>query len=115
ATKREEADKERAAKNERDAAEQKKASLPGSVEATVTNARDTDDFSFDVILSTKDAVVHEEHVSNSETWAGIGVAPGTYRLEVVGSFKKRPARKPTVLTIKPGETTNVQLSLPAPP
>jgi len=114
------ADRERAAqdakaKAEQEKAEQEKAAQPGSIDASVLNASATDDFQFEAKLEDKSSVVATGLVKGAESWTELAVPAGQYKLTISGVVKKRQLASSALLVVKPGATTKVQLSLPAPP
>ena len=112
---RQKADDERRARADREADDQKKAAAPGAVEATITNAGEADGFKFEARLGTNDAELAKEDVSNSDSWARLAVPAGDYKLTVTASIKTKKVAKSAVISVKPGETTKVSLTLPPPP
>jgi hypothetical protein len=103
------------AQTERASAERERANQPGSVEATVSNAGDTDGFRFNAQLETNQVVVVDEAIANSQTWARLDLAAGQYKLTVRALIKNKPVAGMIVVSVKPGETTKAELMLPAPP
>jgi hypothetical protein len=110
----EQAEKDRKAPAEKDEATRKAAARPGSIEATVVNAAETDDFKFDAALENSERTFTEA-IQSSQTWARVGVPAGEYRLTIKAQLKKRPAATQIVVAVKPGETTKAQVTLPAAP
>jgi hypothetical protein len=107
------AEEELKAQLEQQKAAQAAASQTGSVEATVSNAGDTDGFLFNAKLENNQAVVVEEAVPNSQSWARIDVPAGQYKLTISARVKTKPVAGMIVVSVKPGETTKAQLVLPA--
>jgi hypothetical protein len=112
---RQKAEDEQKAQLDRGAAERRKAAEPGSLEATVVNARTADGFSFKAKLATNDGVFVEADVSNSESWAQLAVPAGNYKLIVTATVKSKAVSGEKIVSVKPGETTIAQIALPAGP
>jgi len=112
---REKAAQDAKARAEQEKSEREKAAQPGAIEASVVNASSTDDFQFEAKLENKSAVIATQLVKGAEIWTELEIPAGQYRLTVSGLVKKRPLANSTVVTIKPGATTKLQLSLPAAP
>jgi hypothetical protein len=112
-TERAESERDQQASVEREARARKDASQPGALEATVSNARATDGFAFDIRLETSEAVVGEETLVNTESWACIDLPAGQYKLKVSARMDDRPISGTIVVTVRPGETTKAQLTLPS--
>jgi hypothetical protein len=109
------AEEELKARVEEQKAALEKASQTGSVEAIVTNADVTDGFLFNAKLETNQAVLAEEAVPNSQSWARIDVPAGQYKLTISARVKTKPVSGMIVVSVKPGETTKTELALPAAP
>ena len=92
-----------------------KASQTGAIEAIVSNAGETDGFLFNAKLETNQAVLAEEAVPNSQSWARIDVPAGQYKLTISARVKAKLVSGMVVVSVKPGETTKAQLALPAAP
>jgi hypothetical protein len=107
------AEEELRARIDREKAEREKAALPGSLQATIENAGDTDDFRFEAKLETDVDVVARETVTSSQTWARLAIPAGQYKLTVSALVKQQHAVVMTVVSVKPGETTQAELKLPA--
>ena len=92
-------------------AERAAAQQPGSLEATVVNAAETDDFKFEASLENGERAFNEP-IASSQTWARVGIPPGQYKLSIRAQVKKRPVASMVVIAVKPGETAKTQVTLP---
>jgi hypothetical protein len=108
-------EQEAKAKAEQERATREKEAQPGSLEWSVPNASSTDDFRFQAKLENKSGTVVDEPVPGSETWTQLALPAGSYKLTISGLIKKQRLSSTTVLTVKAGETTKGQLSLPGAP
>ena len=96
---------------EKEAKDKVAATKPGAIELTVTNAAQTDSFSFDVVLEGQSGKSLDS-VSNATVWTRINVAPGQYRISVNAKSKGNIASTSTIVDVKPGETAKPSVTLP---
>jgi hypothetical protein len=84
---------------------------PGSIELSVANAKDADNYTFQVRLEGASDPV-EETVTGSTSWGQLGLKPGHYKLTVSASTKNRPVRAMAVCEVAAGQLLKVAKELP---
>jgi hypothetical protein len=84
---------------------------PGSLELSVSNAKDTDNYTFQVRLEGGSDPV-EETVIGSTSWGQLGLKPGHYKITVSASAKNKPVRATAVCDVPAGQLVKVAKELP---
>lgn len=79
---------------------------PGTVSVTVTNAADADD---EVVVSIDDSLVRK--ITSGETATFRPVFPGQHEVSTVAKIGGQPAAASAPITVDPGATVNVPLTL----
>jgi hypothetical protein len=97
---------------EKSSAAQAAASQPGSVEISVPNADKADNFTFQILLEGTQGKIAEDTVKNTKEWIRLQIIPGQYIGTVTASSTGKPFVKKQVLTVKPGEHSKVDGTLP---
>jgi uncharacterized coiled-coil protein SlyX len=93
-------------------AAQAAAGMPGSLEATITNAEKSDDFHIDATLENGESSVAQESVTNSKTWVKLLLPPGQYKLTVNARTAGKPVSAACAVFIKPSEVAKPVITLP---
>lgn len=97
---------------EKASATQAAADQPGSIQLTVPNAEKGDAATIHVRLENSDGLKADGVVVGSKTWVGLNLSPDHYKLTVSSLINTKPASTTSVVVIKPGEVTQVSVSLP---
>jgi len=85
---------------------------PGAIELAVTNADETDGFSFNVTVRDSMGKAFTETVVGSKGWTRIGVPAGQYNLVVLAKKNDKDVSTPTVVNVNPSETSKPTVVLP---
>jgi hypothetical protein len=84
---------------------------PGSLELSVANAKDADDYTFEVRLEGGGEPIKEK-VTGSTSWGQIGLKPGHYKLTVSASAKNKPVSATALCDVPAGQLVKVAKELP---
>jgi hypothetical protein len=96
---------------EKGAEDKEAATKSGAVELTVTNADQTDNFSFDIVWEGQSGTAVDS-VSNAKVWTRINIVPGQYRISINAKRKGTNTSTSTIVDVKPGDTAKPSVTLP---
>jgi hypothetical protein len=88
------------------------AAQPGSIGLTVPNADQADGSKISIRLESASAVVAQEVLTGSKTWARLDLPPAAYRVTVSATAGGRPIAAVAAVIVKPGEVAVAQIPLP---
>ena len=86
-------------------------SRPGSLELSVANAKDADNYTFEVRLEGGGDPI-KETVVGSSSWGQIGLKPGHYKLTVSASAKNKRVSATALCDVPAGQLVKVAKDLP---
>ena len=96
---------------EQGAKDKEAAAKPGAIELTVTNADQTDSFTFDVVLEGQSGKSLDT-VANAKVWTQINIVPAQYKVSIHAKSKGSATSTSTIVDVQPGETAKPSVTLP---
>ena len=84
---------------------------PGSVQLHIQNTSNADTGTIISVFLTDGQGKTIQESASGQSWAKLNLAPGQYKIRLQATVKEQSVEDQKVVTVKPGEITDVQLAI----